>query len=72
MDTLVVTGGNYWEAGNLVQVYNTMGPVERLPNMTIAREWHACSYYIDSNDNIVSVNIYLLFLFSTLDFRFIW
>ena len=72
VDTLVVTGGD-GEAGNRVQVYNTMGPVERLPNMTIAREWHACSHYIDSNDNIVSVNmISLLCLWLTLDVRFIW
>ena len=53
VDTVVVTGG-YGEAGNRVQVYNMLGSVERLPNMTISRYWHACAYYIDNNDNIVS------------------
>ena len=55
MDTLVVTGGD-GDAGNKVQVYNMMGPVERLPDMTISRQRHACAHYIDSNDNIVSIN----------------
>ena len=49
----MVTGGDD-DAGNKVQVYNIMGPVERLPDMTVARERHACAHYIDSNDNIVS------------------
>ena len=57
---MVVTGG-YGDGGNnRVQVYNMMGPVERLPDMTVARERHACAHYIDSNDNIVSINVPIL------------
>ena len=54
VDRVVVTGG-YGDAGNIVQVYNMMGPVERLPDMTISRSGHGCAHYIDSNDNIVSI-----------------
>ena len=56
VDTFVVTGGDD-DAGNKVQVYNIMGPVERLPDMRISRQRHACAHYIDSYDNIVSINI---------------
>ena len=57
---MVVTGG-YGDGGNnRVQVYNMMGPVERLPDMITARMRHACAHYIDSNDNIVSINVPIL------------
>ena len=73
VDTFVVTGG-YGDAGNRVQVYNMMGPVERLPNMAISRRGHGCAHYINSNYNIVSIIIIIQskIIFALLFFRFIW
>ena len=55
-DMVVVTGGCC--AITRVMAYNNDGPMYRLPDMPTAREKHACSHYVDSNNNLVShVNI---------------
>ena len=55
---VVVTGGCC--AITRVMAYNNDGPMYRLPDMPTAREKHACSHYVDSNNNLVShVNLYI-------------
>ena len=67
-EMVVVTGGCC--AITRVMAYNNDGPMYRLPDMPTAREKHACSHYVDSNNNLVShVNIqknnifYIIFVF---------
>ena len=55
MDTVVVTGGF---VGTLVQVYNTAGPLERLPDLLRDRKQHACAHYVDSSDRVVRRDVY--------------
>ena len=50
-DMVVVTGGCC--AINRVMAYNNDGPMYRMPDMPTAREKHACSHYVDSNNNLV-------------------
>ena len=57
-EMVVVTGGCC--AITRVMAYNNDGPMYRLPDMPTAREKHACSHYVDSNNNLVShVNLYI-------------
>ena len=51
-DRVVVTGDN--EDRSRVQVYNISGPQEQLPNLQTPRSWHACAYYMDNQDRVVS------------------
>ena len=37
-----------------VQVYTSEGPQEQLPSLLQRRENHACAYYLDSQDRVVS------------------
>ena len=48
---VVVTGGCC--AITRVMAYNNDGPMYRMPDMPTAREKHACSHYVDSNNNLV-------------------
>ena len=50
-DSVVVTGG-YVVA--TVQVYNTSGPQEQLPDMLNTRYEHACAHFMDSQNRVVS------------------
>ena len=52
-DTVVVTGGDYPSVPT-VQVYNIDGHQEQLPDMIRPRSSHACGYYVDSSDRVVS------------------
>ena len=48
----MVTGGD--ESMQTVQVYTSEGPQEQLPSLLQRRENHACAYYLDSQDRVVS------------------
>ena len=59
---MVVTGGYVWTgtdwvAGSRVQVYNTDGEGDRLPDLNTARYSHACGHYI-KDDKVVILNKY--------------
>ena len=55
METVVVTGGyNPFSSKSTVVVYNTSGMVEQLPDLRTPRKEHACGYYVDSNNQVVS------------------
>ena len=54
---MVVTGGLVWSGtgwvpGSRVQVYNTGGEVDQLPDLNTARYYHACGHYI-KDDKVV-------------------
>ena len=51
----MVTGGS---VGSLVQVYTTIGPLERLPDLLTARYKHACAHYVDSADRVVRQGVW--------------
>ena len=55
-DTIVVTGGLQLNAvpGSRVQVYNTSGEAEQLPDINTPRHDHACGHYI-RDDKMVSM-----------------
>ena len=57
-NTIVVTGGLQLNAvpGSRVQVYNTSGEVEQLPDINTPRHSHACGHYIKDGK---MVSIYL-------------
>ena len=57
-DTVVVTGGMVYNdtdhrGGTRVQVYNTTGEGERLPDMKTGRMWHACGHYIKDEKVVI-------------------
>ena len=52
-DTVVVTGGDY-PSVPFVNTYNIDGHQEQLPNMIRPRSTHACGYFVDSNNKVVS------------------
>ena len=59
---MVVTGGYVWNGtdwvgGSRVQVYNTDGEVDQLPDINTARYHHACGHYI-KDDKVVILNKY--------------
>ena len=54
METVVVTGGGIVHSQSTVEVYNTSGIVEQLPDMRTPRREHACGHYVDSNNQVVS------------------
>ena len=55
LETVVVTGGyNPFSSKSTVVVYNTSGMVEQLPDLRTPRKEHACGYYVDSNNQVVS------------------
>ena len=55
LETVVVTGGYLpFGRGSTVVVYNTSGMVEQLPDLRTPRKEHACGYYVDSNNQVVS------------------
>ena len=55
---VVVTGGIlFLSAIPTVQVYNISGPRFVLPNLQTSRYNHACAYYFDSKDRVVSICI---------------
>ena len=52
---MVVTGGSP-DMGNplsTVQVYDINGPTETLPDLTVARDQHACGYFLNSIGQLV-------------------
>ena len=53
-ETVVVTGGGNVHSQSTVEVYNTSGMVEQLPDMRTPRREHACGHYVDSNNQVVS------------------
>ena len=61
---VVVTGGRGTRSGSdrykKVQVYTSEGPQEQLPSLQTGRYSHACAYYVDSQDRIVSTYYYYL------------
>ena len=59
-DRVVVTGGFVISPIATVQVYNDAGAQEQLPDLQIARGYHACAYYLDSEDRAVSVTCNIL------------
>ena len=56
---MVVTGG--FPGRTNVQVYDLSGPVERLPDMTTPRYSHACGYMVNSDDQLVSIFLIIIF-----------
>ena len=56
METVVVTGGGPKkdQSQSTVEVYNTSGMVEQLPDLNTPRRDHACGHYVDSNNHVVS------------------
>ena len=52
-DRVVVTGG-YGPIAT-VQVYTSEGPQEQLPSLQTPRSSHACAYFLDSQDRVVSI-----------------
>ena len=54
METVVVTGGGIVHSQSTVEVYNTSGIVEQLPDMRTPRREHACGHYVDSNNHVVN------------------
>ena len=72
-DTVVVTGGYdtviTFDFLTTVQVYDTVGPKEQLPDLLTPRAFHACAHYVDSDNRVVSLAflrrcIYLYIYFS--------
>ena len=55
-DYVVITAGRGfgWPGMKTVSVYNEDGWVEDLPDLNYARWYHACGYYYDSDDQLVS------------------
>ena len=57
--TVVVTGGYdtvlTFDFLTTVQVYDTFGPKEQLPDLLTPRAFHACAHYVDSDDRVVSL-----------------
>ena len=55
----MVTGGGSSETGTgttpMVQVYTIEGPQEQLPSLLQSRNGHACAYFLDSQDRVVSI-----------------
>ena len=56
-ETVVVTGGGSLHSESTVEVYNTSGMVEQLPDMRTPRREHACGHYVDSNNQVVSCHM---------------
>ena len=58
-DTVVVTGGYdtviTYDFLTTVQVYDTVGPNEQLPDLLTPRAFHACAHYVDSDNRVVSL-----------------
>ena len=54
---MVVTGGDVLNdvAVSRVQVYNTDGEVDQLPDINTARFYHACGHYV-KHDKVVILN----------------
>ena len=64
-DRVVVTGGEVDDIPiATVQVYNTDGPMDgpqdQLPNLLTARERHACSHYVNTENKAVSLTLMLI------------
>ena len=53
-DWVVVTGGTDRDY-KTVSIYDVNGWVEDLPDLNQARDEHGCGYYVDSNNDIVSL-----------------
>ena len=52
-DRVVVTG--LGDGNNIVQEYTMSGPLEQLASLQTGRSSHACAYYLDSDDGVVSI-----------------
>ena len=61
---VVITGGwnlDLHEPIGRVEMYNTGGSIQRLPDLLTARAEHACGQYVNSNNAVVrNVRIQLL------------
>ena len=55
-DWVVVTGGTD-RPDSTVSVYDVNGWVEDLPDLNQGRDEHGCGYYVDSSNNIVSLQL---------------
>ena len=54
-ESVIITGGSGYLAGNRVQQYNLAGSMGRLPGLNIERYGHACGKYFRYGE-IVSTN----------------
>ena len=59
-EKVIVTGGGYTET--TVSVYNIGGWVEDLPVLNTGRWDHGCGHYVDNNNDIVRLVLYLFLL----------
>ena len=59
-DKFIVMGGHHSSAGRTVAEFSETGEVSYLPNMIRARYMHACSKFVNSKGQTVSL-YYLLF-----------
>ena len=56
MFIVVITGGwNLHEPMVRVEMYNTGGSIQRLPDLLTARAEHACGHYVNSNNAVVRI-----------------
>ena len=62
--TVIITGGSYYE--ETVSVYGLDGWIEDLPSLHDGRKDHACTSFISTEGDRVSVTIFLLMLFTLL------
>ena len=55
---VVITGGwnlDLHEPIGRVEMYNTGGSIQRLPDLLTARAEHACGHYVNSNNTVVRI-----------------
>ena len=77
-ESYILTAGNVWTGSSWVydskvSNYSTTGWTEDLPDLNIARRYHACSFYTtDSGDNVGFTSILLLTTDIFLVLRFSW
>ena len=59
-EKVIVTGGA--STKSTVSVYNFGGWVEDLPVLNTGRWYHGCGHYVDNNNDIVRLVLYLFLL----------
>ena len=55
--SLIITGGGYPTATNIVTEYNEAGWVRDLPPLLTARWRHGCSYFVNDKGTKVDIDI---------------
>ena len=65
-EKVIVTGGYYtgttFYTTRIVSVYNIGGWVEDLPDLNTGRRNHGCGHYVDNNNDIVRLVLFILLL----------